>query len=143
MTAGLTKRQYANWISTKSIPMMEVISKMHIYEDSIYENKWREELYSILHSTPLLRHGKLPKAKLIYRNLWEIHEDTLIRVLEGTIKDIKFQDDHDLELSYSPCMYRSALLYCKEYFKWISDHLSEYEYLTRYQVFDYLNTLGL
>jgi hypothetical protein len=111
------------------------LMKIYLYPNSRDVNKWKGEVYNFFYSIPKFKHNnKFPSADFIFNNTYDKNTDCLqiwwedVQEEYGEVEDADFVD---------------FCLIAKEYYRWLSDILSERGRVTRPKVYDKLRELGL
>lgn len=99
---------------------------------------WRKEVWEKFHEMHKLKfNNKLPSAKFILDNSYELHQSMTCRLLQYAI---------DKEDKYTPISSRREsefLVIVKDYFLWLANQLSQQEIINTKEVLDELDNLGL
>lgn len=132
------KSDLASWIEEHTRPVMYAIAQLYVFPQSIYENHWREEVWSKFNEMHLFRHNnKLPSPEFIYENSWKPNKKFVKRSIEWAINKEK-------ELTPRKDIDTDELTYLMQlYFVWLSDMLSTNPDVFPEEVYKELDELGL
>ena len=130
------KKSVVSQISSVSEPVIEHLIKLYLFKDSEYQNHWRKEIWSFLHSVPKLKNTKKnPQVDLIRRAL-ATYEDSVLelrRVVEDEYSSLFVSRSDNTELERLICAYLD----------WASEILSELGSITLSEVYSKLEELTL
>lgn len=131
------KRDISAKLESLSKLVTQHIIALYLFPDSPNRNHWMGEVWSFLNDVPLVRgRNKPPRSRFIYENTWGIQKRYL---------NVHIQKVIDKESDYTPITCDKKLLseILDDYFRWISDKLSEDSYVSKSEVYDTLKDLGL
>lgn len=135
--SAMKQGDLAMWVEEKATPVMEVLAQLYLFPDTEYENHWRGELYARWNQVKLLKNNKLPSSEFLYANTLEPNKQFASGVLQHMI---------DKEYTLVPregYTVDAYLVICDIYFRWICDCFSRYRYISKEEIYQKLDEMGL
>lgn len=141
-SAARRKSDIAEMIQDLTPQIMEPLAQIYLFSDRYpeYKNHWRNEVWNRIPRMPLVKHkNKLPDAKLIYDNSYNMYKGYIETILERAIEHEKnLMPDYDKLEDVSDF---DAIV--QSYFKWLSSYLSVNALARPKDIYEKLDDLGL
>lgn len=133
-----SKADLAASIESHTFPVMCAIAQLYLFPNTIYQNHWRQEVWSGLNTMDRLKgSNKLPSTEFIYKNSFEVNKNSVQDAIDWAI-------DHEQSLVPIDNIDVSHLTtVMDEYFQWLSEKLSYNRYLKSKDVYCKLDELNL
>lgn len=141
-SAARRKSDIAEMIQDMTPQIMESLAQIYLFSDRYpeYKNHWRNEVWNRIPRMPLVKHkNKLPDAKLIYDNSYNMYKGYIETILERAIEHEK-----NLTPDYSKLEDVSDFNdIVQSYFEWLSSYLSVNALARPKDIYMKLDELGL
>lgn len=135
--SAMRRDDLAMWIEDKATPVMEVLAQLYLFPNTEYENHWRGELYSLWNQVKLLKNNKLASSKFLYDNTLGVNKQYARGVVQHMIdKEYTLTPRSDFDMN-------TYLTICDTYFKWICEKFSTYRYVSKDEIYQKLDEMGL
>lgn len=135
--AAKNRKDLGAWIEGHTRQVMIAITQLYLYPNGPRRH-WRKEVWEKFYEMDLFKHNnKLPDAKFILKNSWEVNKKWVNNILEFVI---------DKEEDYTPredINTEELTRILEEYFIWIADKLSKSPVVRISEVREELDKLGL
>lgn len=144
LAMSYNKHDVAGWIENHAYPTMKVLAQLYLFPDASTKNHWRGEAWAAFHSMRTLKRmrtlkpkHKLPSAEFIYANSW---------IPNSQFADTAIKMMLEKENTLVPRVNHSVSIYSEladKYFWWISQMLSTVPEVSKAEVYNKLEELGL
>ena len=134
------KDEIEDMIQDATPQIIEPLAQLYLFPDTEICRHWRQEVWNRIPTMPLLKgRNKLPSAKLIFKNSYELFQFDIDAIVQQAL-------DHESDLI--PDYERLANMYqfkklVRTYFTWLSEYLSKHKVVNPTDVYNELDNLGL
>lgn len=131
---AISRKDLATKLYQVSGDLLDHLALYYLSDSDETCHHWASEIFAFLHSVPVIKcRNKLPDAKFIYGNTFEVWHDSLIRHIYALCKE------HGV--FYDPTKLGKILEFADKYFQWLSQSLSTSGIVTSSQVYEILKIL--
>lgn len=129
-------------ISYKTKEMIEHLIRLIIFDSPNNRNHWRGEVYGLLNDIPLMKHNKRPPDKnFIFQTIWDYYGDRLDYLTESVLRQ---EPKEKLKENKKISDFADEIITkVKDYILWLSKQLSIKTELSKDEVYNKLEELGL
>ena len=126
-----------SWIESHTKQTIIALAQLYVFPSGPRVH-WREEVWSKFSEIHRLKpRNKLPSAKLILDNSYEVYKNQLMNLIQHAIdKETKYIPITNIDES-------EFRLIVHDYFLWLANKLSQNDYLIKAEVLERLDQLGL
>lgn len=134
------KDEIEDMIQDATPQIIEPLAQLYLFPGTEICAHWRQEVWNRIPTMPLLKgRNKLPSAKLIFKNSYELFQFDIDAIVQQAL-------DHESDLT--PDYERLANMYqfkklVRTYFTWLSEYLSKHKVVNPTDVYNELDNLGL
>lgn len=134
---SMSKGDLCSWVESHTKQTILALAQLYLFPTGPRVH-WREEVWSKFQEIHRLKpKNKLPSAKLILENSYEVYKDKLMNILQHAIdKESKYTPIDNIDES-------EFRLIVNDYFLWLANYLSQNDYLLKVDVYNRLDALGL
>ena len=131
------RKDLGAWIEDHTKQVMIAITQLYLFPNG-NRTHWRKEVWEKFYEMHRLKgSNKLPSAKFIFENSFKVHS----RMIQNHVKFVISKEDQydpieDIDLN-------QLFQIEKDYFIWLSSKLSKEDFVSKTDVLDELDKLGL
>lgn len=134
---SMSRGDLKDWIESHTKQTIIALAQLYLFPSG-NRIHWRKEVWEKFHEMHKLKfNNKLPSAKFILNNSYELHQAMTCRLLQYAI---------DKEEKYTPISNireSEFMVIVEDYFIWLANQLSQKEIVNTQEVLDELDNLGL
>ena len=138
-----SKKEIERELKSRTEQVILHLFKLYLMSDNESRNHWIREIANFLNSVSLLSgKNKFPTSKQIYEWTYDKYQDVITNTTYIRKMTYDIIDDYgvDISKSYSQICDEFDRI-CENYFKWLSNELSQSGFVSRREIFDKLNEL--